>query len=471
MSTTIPRDFDAIRADLLARIPILTDRWTDTNPSDLGTVLVELLAFTADTLHYYLDAQLAEAFLSSARSRDSVFRLARMLGYEPTMAAPSQAMLRFRVAAGAVNGAYGEDIEIPAGCVCRAGSVSFVTLDDAVIPAGSTYVDVAAQQGVAGSVTYQGTGARMRFPLTSVSLADSSVRVSVGGEAWQAVQHFLDSAQDDHHYRVELGADNVHTVVFGRDGKGLTPASGQAVLIGYLDTLGASGNVGAGRITTLIGPIYGTQPTRRVMDSNILQVTNPVQSSGGASPDTTDRVRALAPITFAAQGRCVTPQDYVAAVSALPGVARAAVLDCNDCENLPYRHVALLVEPSGGGYATPTQKAATVALIESMRPAGIEVRVYDPSYVSVAIIADIYVARGTSALTGARQAAETAVAALVTGLAFGQSLTRSAITAALTVDGVAAVTLASPAADRTFGPTQIPVLSGLTLRFHSTEAQ
>ena len=38
----INKDYESIRQELLAKIPQLTDRWTDFNHSDLGVVLLDL---------------------------------------------------------------------------------------------------------------------------------------------------------------------------------------------------------------------------------------------------------------------------------------------------------------------------------------------------------------------------------------------------------------------------------------------
>ncbi len=59
------KDYESLRRELLARVPQLTDRWTDFNASDLGVVLLELFCGVGDMLTYYLDAQAAEAFLQT----------------------------------------------------------------------------------------------------------------------------------------------------------------------------------------------------------------------------------------------------------------------------------------------------------------------------------------------------------------------------------------------------------------------
>ncbi|MFC1707096.1 hypothetical protein ACFL59_09790, partial [Planctomycetota bacterium] len=63
------RDYESIRDDMVRAIPFYTEEWTDHNPTDFGIVLIELLAFVADCLHYYIDRAAAEAFLPTALKR------------------------------------------------------------------------------------------------------------------------------------------------------------------------------------------------------------------------------------------------------------------------------------------------------------------------------------------------------------------------------------------------------------------
>lgn len=75
------KDYESLRQELLARVPQLTDRWTDFNESDLGVVLLELFCGVGDMLAYYLDAQAAEAYLPTARQRQNVINLCKLIGY------------------------------------------------------------------------------------------------------------------------------------------------------------------------------------------------------------------------------------------------------------------------------------------------------------------------------------------------------------------------------------------------------
>lgn len=77
----LARDFESFRRLLLDQMSVLTPAWTEDSAADLGHVLVELLAYSADYLSYYQDAAATEAYLGTARLRRSVRRHARLLDY------------------------------------------------------------------------------------------------------------------------------------------------------------------------------------------------------------------------------------------------------------------------------------------------------------------------------------------------------------------------------------------------------
>ncbi len=76
------RDYASFRQALLDLIPTIHPDWIERSTADVGTTLVELLAYTADHLSYYQDAVANEAYLETARQRISVRRHARLIDYE-----------------------------------------------------------------------------------------------------------------------------------------------------------------------------------------------------------------------------------------------------------------------------------------------------------------------------------------------------------------------------------------------------
>ena len=78
----IDKDFDALRARLIALVRSVFPDWSDFSVATFGNVLLEMYAFVGDVVTFYLDAQARESRLVTATQRKNVIALARMLGYD-----------------------------------------------------------------------------------------------------------------------------------------------------------------------------------------------------------------------------------------------------------------------------------------------------------------------------------------------------------------------------------------------------
>jgi predicted phage baseplate assembly protein len=77
----IYRDYAGLRQLMLDRLAVTMPDWTERHEPDIWMTLVELLAYIGDDLSYYQDAVATEAYLQTARTRVSVRRHARLVGY------------------------------------------------------------------------------------------------------------------------------------------------------------------------------------------------------------------------------------------------------------------------------------------------------------------------------------------------------------------------------------------------------
>ncbi|HRC00993.1 MAG TPA: putative baseplate assembly protein [Niabella sp.] len=77
----LAKDYASIKQLLLDRMALTIPEWKERNAADMGIMLVELLAYTADYLNYRQDAISTEAYLRTARHRISVKRHARLVDY------------------------------------------------------------------------------------------------------------------------------------------------------------------------------------------------------------------------------------------------------------------------------------------------------------------------------------------------------------------------------------------------------
>src|SRR6185312_3906660 len=104
------KDYTSILAALLQLASQKLPEWTDQSPSDLGVMLLELLAAMGDSLFYNQDRIAGEGFLETAVERRSVVQLLRLIGYELSPPLPASADLTLLFAAGATG-----TIPIPTG--------------------------------------------------------------------------------------------------------------------------------------------------------------------------------------------------------------------------------------------------------------------------------------------------------------------------------------------------------------------
>ena len=93
----IAKDYSSFRQALLDFLSTRMPAWTERNEADLGMMLLELFAYTADNLSYMQDRVANEAFLETATQRRSVAGHLRLLGYQLDEGASAHTWLQFQV--------------------------------------------------------------------------------------------------------------------------------------------------------------------------------------------------------------------------------------------------------------------------------------------------------------------------------------------------------------------------------------
>jgi len=88
-------DFDTIRAALVDYIKInFPENFNDYTESSEMIAIIEMLAYLSQSLAFRMDLNSRENFLETAERRDSVFKLARMLGYNPKRNIPASGLMK-----------------------------------------------------------------------------------------------------------------------------------------------------------------------------------------------------------------------------------------------------------------------------------------------------------------------------------------------------------------------------------------
>lgn len=383
------RDFDSLRQALVDRIPLLTDRWTDLNASDLGMTLLELFCGVGDMLAFYLDKQANETYLPTVKQLRNAINLCKLIGYQFSNPVPALTRLRF-----SVDQPLAQDLVIQAWTVAKTSdsedAVPFAIPAPVTLLAGSQAVDADAIQGRRFTETFTSTGVvDQQLLLTKSPVAQSipknlhlwpqalaSVDVLVNGAAWDQVATWYDSGVASEHFQVETDHEGKTRVVFGDGFFGKVPPSGASISVSYLVTLGAKGNVRLGVVTKREGILLqGGQPVN-------LRVTNTTQATGGTDRESIATARKLAPASLRSVWKLVTAPDYENAVAEhFPSLDSVKVLTCEECRNIPYLQVVVLVKPTGGGPLASGLASQLRAFIEARKVRGTEVLLFDETTV------------------------------------------------------------------------------------------
>jgi len=146
-------------------------------------------------------------------------------------------------------------------------------------------------------------------------------------------------------------------------------------------------------------------------------------------------------------------------------VAKAQVLDTNNCQNIRYYNVHLAIAPDGGGLPSALLKRDLAGFLERHKVISIEINLFDPIYRPVDIDAEVYAWPG-EALENVRSRIEYQVSEFFAFdlVSFGQAVHQSDLVALVDgVRGVSHLNMYAPGQDIELRAGEIPVLGNVNL--------
>lgn len=344
------RDYESARKEGLAKLPILSKgHYTDLNSTDPGVILLDYVHALVDMIQYYMDHQALETFITTAKERSNIFRLAKQLAYEIKSAKGSLCDVTFISPL-----LYDHPIKIPEGTiVSTSNNIRYVTLKDTYLPKGESEVVVPCIQGKWMTREYTGTGLSrysnevgasdqiLNLPQTTIDTSYITIKDNLG-RVWSKVDYVLFSQRDDRAYQVDLNPDNTISIKFGDGERGRVPQTTDTLTIRYLVTDAANGKIGARSIIKLDTPVYDTDEFQSYIE---FAVTNKYASTGGSDVQSSTEIREYAPGAIKTQGRAVTLSDFEILAKSVDGVLSAKAYDLNNDDSLSYHEVKVLIVP------------------------------------------------------------------------------------------------------------------------------
>jgi Baseplate J-like protein len=143
--------------------------------------------------------------------------------------------------------------------------------------------------------------------------AGNSLEVFVDGVRWWEVPSLYGHAPGEFLYVTAIDDNATMTIRFGDGQTGARLPTGRAnVVASYRQGLGVDGNLDAGQVATALDRPVG-----------LMELRNPLASSGGVDPETTDGARENAPNTVRTFDRAVSLRDFADLAREFTGVAKS----------------------------------------------------------------------------------------------------------------------------------------------------
>ena len=312
-------DFFQIKTNLKDHMKSLqgAGKFTDYDFDGSGmAVLIDLLAY--NTHYNALNANMAinEVFLDSAESRNNVVSHAKMLGYVPRSKTAAFAKVDITVLSPIGN---------PSSLILNRGTqfstiinekqYIFTTLDaTSIAPDNGVYKfeNITLSQGILKSFEYQvdsfDSNQYFKIPDLNVDRDTIVVKVkdnlpAISYDTYILAKRFTSINTNSKAYYLQEGLDGNYEIYFGDGITSKKLIGGNVVTIEWLSTDGVSA-IGAS-VFNLIDSISG--------NVNVAIATID-KSAGGADRETKESIKFNAPLTYIAQNRVVTPDDYKSAI-------------------------------------------------------------------------------------------------------------------------------------------------------------
>lgn len=320
---------EALTSYIKAFYPLDYNNFTE---SDLGVVLIELVAYMGSVMSMKADMLAHENFLSLAKDRNSVRKLLELIGV--AMKGPISAVTNAEIE---FSAATGEDVTVPV-----ASRVVTITSDEDNAPLNYTLyktsnglieidnaegdIILEASESDSGTSTvwsnlaliegalihqtgqFSSPNLVQSVTLTETPVAEKSVQVYIthpsdASGAWQQEENlYFASGNSDKIFQVSYNDDFTATVLFGDGNSGKSIPVGATYDIFYRAGGGSRGKIASNSIVANITASGTTQHQGTITNTNV--------ATGGADAESIESAKKYAPLTFKTQNRLVTLEDY-----------------------------------------------------------------------------------------------------------------------------------------------------------------
>ena len=385
-------DFDDIKTNLKTFLSGQSEFQDYDFEGSAMSVLLDVLAYNTHYNALYNNMAINEMFLDSARKRNSVVSLSKMIGYSPRSATCSTATITLTVSAPA-SGVT--NLVIPAytpfTTAIDGTNYTFYTTNsvNAVSSTGVfTFQNLVIIEGTPLSFNYTvDSGTRFIIPNANIDLNTLQIRVQENAVSsvyttFNAADSLINASSTSKLYWVKEIDDGLYEVTFGDGNLGMALDAGNIVYMNYFVSSLDLPN-GARTFSYAGGTL--------ISGANISVVTTGIAANGAPVEDI-DSIRFNAPRMYASQNRAVTPDDYKSIVYSLFSDAASVTCWGGEDNNPPvYGKVYICIKPKDADKLTTTQKTLlTSTILQQRNVVSVIPEIVDPEYINIAVTTTVY---------------------------------------------------------------------------------
>jgi len=380
-------DFDNIKTNLKTFLKAQNE-FKDYDFEGSGmNILLDTLAYNTHYLGFNANILANEMFLDSASLRSSVVSHAKSLGYETTSSRAPYATINVSLSTDSITKTMASGTAFTTSI--DGVDYQFVTIAD--VTASNTGVavpfdSVKIYEGtyVTSSYTVDTSDVDQRFLLTDARADTSTLTVKIQTSASDTTTTTYTKATDITQlsssstvYYLQETDSGLYEVYFGDGTVSKALSDGNIVQLKYVVTNRTLAN-GASSFSSpsSIDGVTG------------ITVTTVANATGGSNPETIQSIKINAPLDYAAQGRCVTVDDYktytkklfanTQAVSVWGGEDGSYDTSTGVSSNPEYGKVFISIKSTTGENLTTVQKSNLVSAFAPFKVASITPVVVDP---------------------------------------------------------------------------------------------
>lgn len=411
-------DFDQIKQNFISYVKSDPKQpFTDFDFEGSGiNALLNIFAYNAHYLGYYIKMLLNESFIDSAIKRESLLSRAKLNAYFPKSTKTSRAKIRMELTVDPGQVPETMPIVFPAGYSFSANNFAadhrtFQTLEPVITSGYTTNTRQVTIDGVQTTEIYSYTYTTPEFTVyegqlrtwefevnnndlsqrfiiedKNIDLDTLTVHLYPNVNSTNRVEFllatdFFNLTRTNPIFFLTTTSDGHYEVFFGKDVFGKQPETGNKVSLSYLISTGSNGN----------GCFYFSEPGRlnsgdlslifNQSDYNIITIEN---SSGGLDEESIEELRFNIPNNFKRQNRLVTERDYkTLLLEKFRNIDSINVWGGEKHFFKDYGAVYICIKPKIGLLLTQTAQEEIESYVKDYAVIGAKIKVVQPDYLWV----------------------------------------------------------------------------------------